>query len=160
MSQWKTIKDRIYVILESIAKADGYNYDWMAVKRIDKYIPTSEEVTATIHTPEDATFSTEIIEESTTEYKMMLRTFEIKARVVSKTLIIKSMDVIDENDEAIDDMLEDLNKALFFASLNRECIGVAGVENTNAEKESITSKSVYYPFLLNAEYQIKYKESR
>jgi hypothetical protein len=160
MSAWGDIKTKIYDSLGAIAVVDGYNYDWGTEKRLDIYIKTSANVTATVHYPEDEPIAEEILEESTNEYRVISRNIEIKCRVISTATVINSKDVVDQNNDALDSALEDLYTVFNSNTLNTCDLGVKDVIFVTASKESITSKSVYYPFLLNAEFQIIYKQVR
>jgi hypothetical protein len=154
------IKEQIYTILDSIAVVGGYNFDWGTKRRIDTYIKTSETVTATVHYPEDSPLAEELLEGSTNEYRLMVRTVEIKARVKSSATTLRTENMVDENNEVVDEMLDDLHKAFNSSTLNSCSLGVQSVDFISANKEDITSKGAYFPFLLNAEFQIIYKKER
>ena len=160
MSSFGAIKEQVYTILGSIAVVDGYNFDWGTKRRLDTYIKSSETVTATVHYPEDAPLAEEILDQSTNEYRIIARNIEIKAKVKSTTTIIKTENVVDENNEVIDDMLDDLMTAFNSSTLNSCDLGVQSVDFITASKEDITSKGAYYPYLLNAEFQIIYRKAR
>ena len=161
MSSFGDIKKKVYEILDAISTVDGYNYEWTTKKRLDTYIKSSKTlVTSTIHYPEDSPIAEEILEESTNEYRLISRNIEIKSKVQSKATTIKTVDLVDQNDEVIDNMLDDLYCAFNSSTLGSCDLGVIEVNFVSANKEDITSKSGYYPFLLNAEFQIVYKKER
>ena len=160
MSSFGAIKTQVYSILGSIATVDGYNFNWSTKKRLDTYVKETANVTATVHYPTDSPLAEEILEGSTNEYRLLARNIEIKAKVKSKTTIINEENIVDENNEVIDEMLDDLCGAFNSSTLNSCDLGVVEVNFLTASKEDITSKGVYYPFLLNAEFQIIYKRER
>jgi hypothetical protein len=160
MKGFEAIKERLYTIMASIETGDDFNFNWNTKRRLDTYIKTSTYVTGTVHYPEDSTLGRELKEMSTNEYRVMERIVEIKSKVKSVATEIKSKDIVDQNNEVIDGMTYDLHKAITFESLNNACLGVLDVEVTDASKESMTGKGVYFPFLLNTEFTIIYKEER
>ncbi len=90
----------------------------------------------------------------------MSRTIEIKCRVISDTTIINQKLVVDESNDTLDKMLEDLTGAFNSSVLNSCSLGVIEVNFLNGTKEEIEGKSIYFPYLLNAEFQIIYKQVR
>ena len=159
---WTGIKAEIYSILDAITVVGGANYDWSTAKRLDEYIPDSDGLVATIHYPEGSPFETDVSEEFFTSSinRMLMRTIEIKIRVVSDALVVDTDELIDENNDAIDKALDDLTAALSSDTLGTCNLGVKGVNYVSASKEDIESKGVYYPYLLNVEYQIIYSKAR
>lgn len=161
MNGFEQIKEQLYTVLGSIATVDGYNFNWTTKKRLDTFIKEAPTVTATVHYPEDAPLGEgEIRELSTNEYRVMSRIVEIKSKVKSTTTVINQEEIKDQNNEVIDGMIWDLHKAINVSSLNSPCLGIIDVFLGTPVKESITSKGVYYPFLLNMEIEIIYKEER
>ncbi len=159
---WTEIKEEIYTILDSITAGGTVNYDWSTAKRLDTYIPDSAGLVATIHYPTDSPFETDVSEDYFTPSinRMLARTIEIKVRVVSDTLIVDVDDIVDENNDALDKALDDLTCALSSDTLGTCNKGVKGVEYISASKEEIDSQGIYYPYLLNVEYQIIYSKVR
>ena len=159
---WSGIKAEIYTILGGITVSGGANYDWSTAKRLDTYISDGQGLVATVHYPEDSPFEEDISDEVFTPSinRMLKRTIEIKVRVVSDTLDIDVDNIIDENNDALDKALDDLTCALSSDTLGTCNLGVKGVVYTTASKESIDSKGIYYPFLLNATYEIIYSKVR
>jgi len=159
---WQNIKSEIYTMLDSIAIVDGYNYDWDTEKRYDTYIPDNDNVTATVHYPTDAPFEVDVSEEenAVSNERILRRDIEIKCRVVSDATVVDEDDIVDENNDALDKALEDL-LAKFGGNYLLTCgNGVYKVDYIQASKEDITSKGVYYPFLLNVEFSIFYRVQR
>lgn len=159
---WSGIKAEIYSILDAIAVVDGNNYDWSVVKRLDTYISDSQGLVATIHYPEDTPFEEDVTSEFMTPStdRMLKRTIEIKTRVVSDALDVNVDNIIDENNDALDKALDDLTGALCSDTLGTCNLGIKGVNYVSASKERIDSQGVYYPFLLNATYEIIYSKVR
>ena len=160
MSGFGDIKESIYTILGSMAVVDGYNFDWTTKRRLDTYVKSSTTVNATIHYPVDTPLGEEIREISTNEYRVISRTIEIKSKVKSTATVLKTEDMVDESNEVIDGMIYDLHKAITTTAINSSCLGVLDVVMGSIVKENITSNAAYYPFLLNAEFTIIYKEER
>ncbi len=153
---WKAIKEQAYTIIGAIDS----NYEWEAYRRLDTAQKSESKVHATIHYPTSSPFVEEILEGSTNEYRLMSRTIEIKCRVISDTTIINQKLVVDESNDTLDKMLEDLTGAFNSSVLNSCSVGVIEVNFLNGTKEEIEGKSIYFPYLLNAEFQIIYKQVR
>jgi hypothetical protein len=100
------------------------------------------------------------LEDSANEYRVIQRNIEIKAKVVSTATIVKPTDMVDQNNDALDNMTQDLQKAFNSNTLSTCDLGVKDVIVGDISKEKIDSGTVYYPFLLNAEFQIIYKQVR
>ena len=159
---WTGIKAEIYSILDAVSIAGGANYDWSTAKRLDTYIPDSAGLVATIHYPTDSPFETDVSADYMTPSinRMLERAIQIKVRVVSDTIAVDVDEVVDENNDALDKALDDLICALSSDTLGTCNLGVKGVQYVSASKEEIDSQGIYYPYLLNVEYQIIYSKVR
>lgn len=165
MNEWGDIKEQIYTLLGNITttvEVDSPNYDWQTRRRIDKYVKRGAKVTATIHYPEDSPFEVNVSEEekAMSGEEICRRDIQIKCSIVSESLRVDPETIIDENNDALDKTLRDLQSAMANQYLNTCGLGVYKVYYADANKEKIEGKSAYYPFLLNAEYSIYYRVAR
>ena len=154
------IKEKIYDLLEAVAVVDGNNYDWDTIRRLDTHTKEVGGVYATIHYPDDEDFATEVLDQSTNEYRLLERDIEIKCRVKSDATLLKQRTAVDLFNDAVDKVEVDCLKALNSSSLGSCSLGVQRVDYITMRKESVTSKSGYYPNLVNLRFMITYKMAR
>ena len=165
MSDWTDIKEEIYTQLEAISTTDidhPANYDWQTKRRLDKHIARTPKVTATIHYPEDEPFEEDVSieKEASVGECIKKRVIDVQCKIKSKAAALRSLGIIDQNNDALDDALEDLKIVFGNFSLQTCNLGIQDVSGGVASKVEIESKSAYYPFMLVVRYEILYSTKR
>jgi hypothetical protein len=165
MSDWKDIKEEIYFIVDGMTVAGGYNYDWQAERRLDKYTGENKLCKFTLRYPEDSPFEDDITGEddrflADSMSQVLERECEFVLMPVSDMGVVKPKNIIDLNNDALDKALRDIRKAVSINTLSVCGLGVLGVEYGPAIKEETAGGSVYYPFVCNLNMKIIYSDSR
>jgi len=162
MSSFKAIKEQIYSILDGISTANGAYYNWSTIRREDTFVKDSADVVATIRYPNDSPFVQNGEGEITPTNinRIMMRSIEIVCLLKSKTSLIQVENIVDEDNDALDEAVDDVLCALSSDSLNSCSLGVKAVEFIGATKEEIDSSDIYYPYNLVVEFNIYYNKAR
>ncbi len=152
----------MYTIIDDLSIAGGSNYDWSTIRRLDRYVPTQAGAVAYIAYPVDAPFEEDVTSDYPTDSLSIAkkRTVTIECRILSNSTAINTETLIDEDNDALDNALRDIQLAFMGNGLNSQCLGVMAIEYVSATKVPYESKPAYYPFKLEIELNIIYRESR
>jgi len=164
MNKWHDIKETIYGLIPNMTVANGYNYDWVEYRRPDTYQPETETGSAclSIHYPEDRPFELRVTDDvrTTQNRETWLRDIDIVCRVISDNIVTHEETVIDLNNDALDKARWDVKRAINTGTLNDCALGIRAVDVVDVSKIEIDSNGVYFPFLLQVNYNITYEEKR
>lgn len=160
---WKDIKEAIYNQADAMSVADGYNYDYDTGRRVDR---NYEAPTFILEYPVNSNFYQEVSKlggVSSFQRRNRRRCLFV-GRILSKIATLDTPEdelVIDGNNDALDEVLEDFLKR-WDGSIPPELCqhGVKIVEIVSAIKRPLSSKGVYYPYELVVYVDIDYVTKR
>jgi hypothetical protein len=165
VNKWKDIKEAIYAFIPDMTVANGYNYDWVEYRRIDTYQPETliGKAALSLEYPVDRPFEADVSEDFRPQLntRSKMRDIDFMCRVISDTDgTIEVDDVVDQDNDALDKALWDIQKAINTGTLNACGFGIRAADYIDAEKEEIESGGVFFPYLLKVNYNIVYTETR
>jgi len=161
-NEWKNIKEEFYTMALEMTVANGFNFDWTTGRRAD--LSYKDDAVFIIEYPVGQPFEQNVsnISKGITSFQYReRRQVMFIGRVMSALTTLEAEDIIDKNNDALDDALDDIKKR-FCGEINDILCsnGTYKIEYSNAYKRALSSKGDYYPYELVVIYTIDYTETR